>query len=233
MTKAIENPPGLKRCCRCKETKPVDQYVKNRGRADGLHPVCKPCRRIEYAGYRERSREKSRLWYHANRTRVLQEQRDWRRANPEAAKAKARQGYLRNREKRLAATREYQQKNRERLNAARRRFFATNPERKTAVQAYRSEYNRQARAADPERYNEYARQRRARVRAAPTMVITSDLLEAKWTFWNGRCWVCGSDATEWDHIKPLSKGGAHMLCNLRPACRSCNAQKSASWPLAA
>lgn len=31
--------------------------------------------------------------------------------------------------------------------------------------------------------------------------------------------------------KPLAKGGLHCLANLRPACRACNAQKNARWPL--
>jgi 5-methylcytosine-specific restriction endonuclease McrA len=43
--------------------------------------------------------------------------------------------------------------------------------------------------------------------------------------------VCGGQPVETDHVKPLSKGGAHMLCNMRPICRSCNARKSNHWPM--
>jgi hypothetical protein len=38
------------------------------------------------------------------------------------------------------------------------------------------------------------------------------------------------DVVTWDHVQPLSKGGAHTLSNLKPSCRSCNSRKSASWP---
>ena len=46
------------------------------------------------------------------------------------------------------------------------------------------------------------------------------------------CWICNVELTEvcWDHVQPLSKGGAHALNNLKPSCRSCNSRKSASWP---
>ncbi|WP_349257835.1 HNH endonuclease [Iamia sp.] len=44
--------------------------------------------------------------------------------------------------------------------------------------------------------------------------------------------MCGVEADSIDHVKPLSKGGAHMLSNLRPSCRSCNSRKGARWPFA-
>jgi len=44
-----------------------------------------------------------------------------------------------------------------------------------------------------------------------------------------RCWMCQSAWTDWDHVKPLSKGGAHCLANLRPACGPCNSRKSSTW----
>ena len=33
-----------------------------------------------------------------------------------------------------------------------------------------------------------------------------------------------------EHVKPLNKGGAHLLCNLRPACGDCNRFKLQKWP---
>jgi 5-methylcytosine-specific restriction endonuclease McrA len=50
--------------------------------------------------------------------------------------------------------------------------------------------------------------------------------------WGGRCWICGiADATEEDHVKPISRAGWHCLANLRPVCHSCNARKRGAWPL--
>lgn len=53
----------------------------------------------------------------------------------------------------------------------------------------------------------------------------------------GRCGADGAgsaaspDATEEDHVKPLSAGGTHCLANLCPACKPRNASKRGVWPL--
>lgn len=41
----------------------------------------------------------------------------------------------------------------------------------------------------------------------------------------GPCAYCGSVCTGWDHVVPLSRGGANHVSNLVPCCRSCNARK--------
>lgn len=62
--------------------------------------------------------------------------------------------------------------------------------------------------------------------------FTEEQRAAQFSMWGGRCWKCGiADATEEDHIKPISKAGWHCLGNLRPVCRACNASKRALWPL--
>ncbi|UXA19558.1 HNH endonuclease [Mycobacterium sp. SMC-4] len=43
--------------------------------------------------------------------------------------------------------------------------------------------------------------------------------------------MCGAAWSTIDHVKPIAAGGAHMLCNLRPMCGSCNPSKGAKWPL--
>ena len=47
---------------------------------------------------------------------------------------------------------------------------------------------------------------------------------------HGRCAFCGSnESLEWDHIVPVSKGGAHDAENMVPACQNCNRRKHAHW----
>lgn len=46
------------------------------------------------------------------------------------------------------------------------------------------------------------------------------------------CWVCGGEATQVDHVKPIAAGGAHILANLRPICGQCNQRKKDKWPYA-
>lgn len=54
-----------------------------------------------------------------------------------------------------------------------------------------------------------------------------------WRASNGRCHRCGrpwAEGAEWqpDHLSPVSKGGAHVLANLRVSCPQCNRRKGAA-----
>lgn len=43
----------------------------------------------------------------------------------------------------------------------------------------------------------------------------------------GPCDYCGGPLETWDHVVPLSKGGANDLANLVPVCMGCNHWKNA------
>lgn len=88
------------------------------------------------------------------------------------------------------------------------------------------------RMANPARRLEYERRRRANKISTNIGFIKPADLAAKLAYWGNRCWMCKStEDIQVDHVKPLSKGGPHMLANLRPACRPCNLAKSDRWPL--
>jgi 5-methylcytosine-specific restriction endonuclease McrA len=106
--------------------------------------------------------------------------------------------------------------NREHYNDTQRSWYKTNREQNLL----------QRRAYDAL----VAAQRRARKRGAQIGAVTIELLQEKWNYWFGRCWMCGKQAEAWDHVKPLAKGGAHCLANLRPACKPCNSRKRDRWP---
>jgi hypothetical protein len=43
-----------KRCCACREKRPLDAFGVNRSRPDGLQSICKPCRKTyDYVRYRK------------------------------------------------------------------------------------------------------------------------------------------------------------------------------------
>lgn len=106
--------------------------------------------------------------------------------------------------------------------------------------------SREEQMAESRRVEEYRRtpQGRASYRAyqkkwkqvnprsmVPVVPFTQAQLAAKVAYWGGLCWICRGSWAEWDHLKPVSAGGLHILSNFRPICRSCNARKSARWPL--
>jgi hypothetical protein len=90
------------------------------------------------------------------------------------------------------------------------------------------------RIANPKRRSEQAARRNALKWSGQATRIPMGLLEAKLAYWGWRCWIagptCTGDPEQWDHVKPLSKDGAHLLANLRPACQPCNFGKRAQWP---
>lgn len=78
---------------------------------------------------------------------------------------------------------------------------------------------------------EAVRRRYATRKGARAIYFTPAQLDARAAFYGHCCWMCREPMTEWDHVKPLTAGGWHCLSNMRPACRSCNARKSDTWPL--
>jgi 5-methylcytosine-specific restriction endonuclease McrA len=65
---------------------------------------------------------------------------------------------------------------------------------------------------------------------AAVVPYTTEQLQQKIDYWGGLCWICGAPYEAIDHVKPLNKGGLHILSNLRPICRSCNTRKRDHWP---
>ena len=129
-------------------------------------------------------------------------------------------------------------------NEKRRRYYAANVD---VARAKRREYAREHRAvmsarakewdaANPERRRKRGREnqarRRARILGTGSIPFTPEQLALRLSMWPG-CWVCGGSPTEVDHVKPLAKGGAHMLANLRPICQHCNRTKHKRWPFEA
>lgn len=78
--------------------------------------------------------------------------------------------------------------------------------------------------------------RRALKRASAANVETEKLTAAVFdeilSEYNNQCWICSIslDIVQWDHVHPLSKGGAHVRSNLRPACKECNGRKGSIHP---
>lgn len=88
--------------------------------------------------------------------------------------------------------------------------------------------------ANPAAYQAIRNNYKHRRRAIEALGIESSVL-AYWTAEQPKaCFYCGDDCIEnfhVDHFMPLSKGGAHVLTNLRISCASCNLSKNASDPL--
>lgn len=152
-----------------------------------------------------------------------------------------------------AVGREYRERHAERLSAAAKERYAANPEPAKSRRRARYYADPSRAVAEANRWNrenpdrrreikrkydqanlagtvrESVRRRYATRKGAPAIHFTPDQLAQRAAYFGHKCWMCGDPMTEWDHVKPLSRGGWHCLSNLRPACRSCNARKGDCW----
>lgn len=127
------------------------------------------------------------------------------------------------RQRQNAAKKRWRQRNPEAMAAARARWEAANPE-------IRRGYRRARKKMEPEVNRAYVQARRARKLATQVVPISAEQIRQRIAYYGGLCWMCGAEAEAIDHVKPLSAGGSHILCNLRPACSECNGRKGAKWP---
>lgn len=141
-------------------------------------------------------------------------QREWAQANPGKKRAIQRRYYKANAKKHRAGVRRWQAAN---------RVYYRNQQR---------EYMRRWREQNPGYFSQASRKRQALKHASAVAPFTMEQLAQRMAYWGDRCWLCPDGVFETvDHVKPLSKGGPHMLANLRPACKSCNSSKGNRWPL--
>lgn len=194
--------PGEKVCAKCVSVKPVTEFGAHRKFSDGLFPYCRECKRA--------SDRASHAKHKPARNAAMRE--DYRR-NADAYKARARKAYL---------------ADPERWNQGARAWALANPERRREIANASS---RRRWAADPEKFREAFRRRHAAIkRGCAVYQFTTDQLAAKVAYWDAKCWICSGPWDSIDHVKPLNKGGPHMLANLRPVCTPCNTRKLDRWP---
>lgn len=155
-------------------------------------------------------------------------------------------------EKKREHDKRYREENREKISGGKKKWYEENRDRlredRKKNREKKREYNKKYREANSrvssrkvreynKKYNEENRdkksvveaRRRARKAAVLTIPFTSEQLAARLSMYPG-CWMCGGPKEGSDHVKPLAKGGAHILANLRPACKPCNSKKKDKWP---
>lgn len=205
----------MKACNKCGETKPLEGYSRNKNGRDGRLGQCKTCVAVIKAEYYSRPEVKERT-----------------------AKSRA-EHYAANRDRFNARSREYYAENREHLNAKSREYYAEN---RDELLAQKSEYH--ARPEVKERVREYAVEhhaanpmvkwvagvRRRANRYGLTLVIESFSKADVIDMYGDQCWHCESGAfVELDHFPvPISRGGHHVLENVKPSCVECN-RRSWRW----
>lgn len=141
-------------------------------------------------------------------------------------------------EERQARMRAYYAEHKDTIKArARRHYYADTEKGKQRAYAWshahrdrRRIYTMRSRHRNPALYREAVRRRYARRKGASVVPFTVAQLAAKCAYWGNQCWICKGPQEAIDHVKPLAKGGLHVLANQRPICRVCNSRKGDTWP---
>ena len=81
---------GEKRCTKCGETKPLDEFYLSKRMKDGHGCWCKKCLREWYKGDLEKHREQSQNWRKRHPEKYKECYQNWRKRHPE----KYRESYL-------------------------------------------------------------------------------------------------------------------------------------------
>lgn len=197
---SLQSRSALKVCNRCTEAKGFEFFNKNPSSPDGYYSLCKGCRAIQKAEYRQRpeviAREKARLAKaYADNREVLLERR--------------KQRYADDRPKALAKNREWRVANLEQHRAQCRQWAKDNPEAMRAIVAKR-------------------RALKAGADGSYTADDIAAMLESQAGKCNG-C-LCVLVAFHVDHKQPLSRGGSNWPTNLQLLCPPCNLSKGDKTP---
>jgi 5-methylcytosine-specific restriction endonuclease McrA len=177
-------------------------------------------RAAEYAkGHVDERREYLAKWRAANQDKIVA-YRESHRPAPKPRRAQTAAEKEAARVRHLASANAWKEKNRGRTADYWQQWIAENKQARVEYRKANPDIGRRVRA-----------NRRARMMGALVLPITQKMLDGKLEYWGSMCWVCRAAPFEhWDHVKPLAKGGAHVLSNLRPACHRCNSKKNATWP---
>lgn len=129
-----------------------------------------------------------------------------------------------NREKMITKGRQWRKNNVEHIRQYEKQRYS-DPKRRRAQKVLLSYENEKWRKKYPQKHNFKGELRKYRMRANGGKVSWNEWQAIKREY-GFRCAGCGKKKKlTMDHIIPITKKGKHILKNIQPLCRSCNASK--------
>ena len=193
--------PKSKTCSKCKQTKPIGGFFKNKRLKDGHNNYCKTCQVAYLRDYHRRNPDKDKQY-----------KKSWRAKNPDYGRLY----YLSNQERLNKRNAEWRVKNPARKAELDRNYAIANREKR---RRYAAEYARN----HPEQQSRNRQMRRARLRNARIYRVTEKDIRR---ILHKDCVYCGQKGEQIDHVIPLSRGGSHSIGNLVSSCAKCNLTKN-------
>lgn len=227
---------AAKKCNKCGEEKPLEQFYKFKLGRLGRQSECKPCsnaRRKAFAATRP--------------DREQEQRREWARNHPptEAQRAKRVEYRVSRKDFMRGYSAAWYEQNKYRLKEIRKAWYLANKEKQNsrsretyyANPALWRAHNKRWAQENREKMRQYvaasdAKRRAAKVRS-PGQFSAKDIA-ALYTMQRGKCAVCSDNLVEKfhrDHIVPLAAGGSNDKYNIQLLCQPCNQRKHAKDPI--
>jgi hypothetical protein len=213
----------MKTCSKCRESKHVDEFSKNKSSADGRNAYCKPCMAAYYQVNRERIKSRQKEYNAANAEKLATAKRNWRLNNAEKHKEARDRYYEQNKAEIVSKVAEWRKANPEARKAEYRKSAEKIKQRAKAWQL----------ANPAKRRLHWANYRANKLRATPGWVNKEAVRVLYGTMSNlNRDGRWGKFHV--DHIVPLRHPlvcGLHTHTNLRVISAKANMDKSnRTWP---
>ena len=243
----------MKRCGKCKETKPFGMFSRDKGLKDGYKKQCKACNKAYYEANKEKIAERMKAYKAANKDKIAERMKAYYEVNKEKINERNTVYYEANKEKLLEQQKAYKEANKDRLTEEKKAYKQANKEKLFEYhKAYReankekaAEYQKAYRESNKEnlieqqkayykvnkeKFLEYSSRRRARKRNAIPKFLRDCEIEKQRLRDTFKLRQLFSDATgiehHVDHMWPLSKGGPHWSGNLQILTSTENLSKS-------
>ena len=205
-----------KKCNKCGKTLPVNMFIKNNQKKDGLYPSCKTC----LSQIRKKWDHKYNLSDKAKATA----HRYYYSEKGQKTKIAYRKAYIlteEQKEKYREAGRNHEKEGRYK---DRKKRYDQSPKGKATKAKKDKKYKHTEKGRFTRRKVEIKRKHQI---TSQNCTITKPEWDAIKERFSHRCAYCNREVKrlEMDHVIPLSKGGAHTKENIVPACRTCNAKK--------
>jgi len=229
----------MKTCTKCKITKKLSEYHKNKNFKDGLCSHCKDCVKNYRIKNRDSIMKTARKARFKNRVNKAKIDKIYRENNSEKIKTKQREYYLLHQEDIIKKSKQYLKDNKEKAKARQKEYYAKNREKlKDSSRRYRAENIDIVREKERKyrispmgkavRKNSHNKRKKSFSGGDLTSTQIKEILENAIN-----CYWCNNKLKNKhiDHYIPLSKGGKHSLENIVVSCPHCNCSKNAKDPL--
>lgn len=220
----------MQKCCtKCGLEKPTEQFRTRSDAPSRTASQCKACdavyRKRHYDANPAMHRARSAEYRKRNQEKVQRSLRIWRAENKDKVRASHRAWCIKNEDRVKANRRAYYEARKSSFAERMASYYAAN-------KAYFSEANRRWRQSH--RLEQQARVRSNKVarRTAAGSFSKANISRIKAAQRN-RCAYCRTalrPGFHIDHIRPISKGGSNLPCNLQLLCASCNHSKKDRLP---